>query len=67
MLSVGFDALSDCLPSHDRFLFLLEPLYFLLDSDQRILYCSFIFFCFLIPILHLDLVKLSVALNDLHW
>jgi hypothetical protein len=68
MLSVIFGALSDDLPSHDGFLFLLEPLYFLLDPDQLLLLCNgFIFFSFLIPILHLDLIKLSVALHDLYW
>jgi hypothetical protein len=68
MLSVSFDALSNCLPSYDGFLSLPEPLYFLLDLDQLLfLCCSFIFFSFLIPVLHLDLIKLSVTLNDLYW
>jgi hypothetical protein len=57
--------LSDCLMSHDGFLFLHEPLYFLLDSDQFILlYCSFNFLSFLIPVLHLDLIELWVVVND---
>jgi hypothetical protein len=45
--------------SHNGFLILLEPLYFLLDPDQfLLLYYSFDFLSFLIPVLHLDLVKL---------
>jgi hypothetical protein len=53
VLSVRFGALSDCLPSHDGFLLLLEPLYLLLYPDQLfILCCSFVLFCFLIPVLH---------------
>jgi hypothetical protein len=68
MLLLSFGMLSDGLPSHDVFLFLSEPLYFLLDPDQLLLlYSSFIFFSFLLPILHLDLIKLSVALSDLYW
>jgi hypothetical protein len=59
MLSVSFDVLSDCLPSHDGFLLLLEPLYLLLYSDQLFLLCyTFVLFYFLIPVLHLHLVKL---------
>jgi hypothetical protein len=65
LLSISFDALSNYLPSHDGFLFLLEPLYFLLDPDQLLLlYCGFIFFSFLIPVLHLDLIKLVAALKN---
>jgi hypothetical protein len=33
VLSVSFGVLHDCLPSHQRFLFLLEPLYLLLDPN----------------------------------
>jgi hypothetical protein len=65
VLSASFDALSNCLSSHDGFLFLLEPLYFLLDPGQLLLHCGFIFFRFLILVLHLDLVKLGVALKYL--
>jgi hypothetical protein len=68
MLSVSFTALSDGLPSHDGFMFLLEHLYFLLNPGQFLLFCcGFIFFSFLIPILYLDLVELSVTLNILYW
>jgi hypothetical protein len=68
MLYASFDELSDVLPSHDGFLFLPEPLYFLLNPGQLLLFCcSFSFFSFLIPIMHLDLVELSVALNILYW
>jgi hypothetical protein len=45
--------------SPNGFLILLEPLYFLLDPDQfLLLYYSFDFLGFLIPVLHLDLVEL---------
>jgi hypothetical protein len=68
MLSTSYDALSDGLPSHDGFLFLPEPLYFLLNPSQLLLfYYDFIFFSFLVPILQLDLVELSVTLNILYW
>jgi hypothetical protein len=53
VLFASFDALNDCLPSHDGFLLLLEPLYLLLYPDQLFLFCcNFVFFCFLIPVLH---------------
>jgi hypothetical protein len=53
--------------SHDGFLFLTEPLYFLLDPDQfLLLFYSFDFLGFLILVLHLDLVKLRVIVNDLN-
>jgi hypothetical protein len=59
MLSVSFSALSNCLSSHDGFLLLSEPFYLLLDPDQLfLLCCSFVFFNFLVPILHLNLIKL---------
>jgi hypothetical protein len=53
VLFVSFGALSDCLPYHDGFLLLLEPLYLLLYPNQLfLLYCSFVLFCFLILVLH---------------
>jgi hypothetical protein len=59
--------LSDCMSSHDGFLFLSEPLYFLLDPDQfLLLFYSFDFLNFLIPVLRLDLVELGVIVNDLN-
>jgi hypothetical protein len=68
MLSASSGALSDGLPSHDGFLFLSENLYFLLNPDQLLLFCcSFVFIGFFVLILHLDLVKLSIALNILYW
>jgi hypothetical protein len=67
MLPMSLDALSDGLPSHDGFLFLLETLYFLLNPGQLLFWCSFIFFSFIAPILHLDLVELSVTLDILYW
>jgi hypothetical protein len=57
VLPLSFGALSDCLSSHDGILFLPEPLYFLLDPDQ---------FLLLYPVLHLDLIKLRVTVNDLN-
>jgi hypothetical protein len=58
VLSARFTALSDCFPSHDGFLLLSEPLYLLLHPNQLfLLYCSFIHFSFLIPVLHLHLIK----------
>jgi hypothetical protein len=59
--------LRDRLPSHDRFLFLPEPLYLLLNPDRLLLCRGFVFFSFLIPILHLDLIQLSFGLGDLYW
>jgi hypothetical protein len=53
VLSKSFGVLSDCLPSHDGFLLLSEPLYLLLYPNQFfLLCCSFVLFCFLIPVLH---------------
>jgi hypothetical protein len=43
-----------------------RSLYFLLDPGQ-LLRSDFVFFHFLNPVLHLDLVKLGVALKDLYW
>jgi hypothetical protein len=45
----------------------MEPLHFMLDSDQLLLFCSFIFISFFIPVLHLDLIELGIALNELCW
>jgi hypothetical protein len=68
MLSTSFGALSDDLPSHDGFLFLPEPLYFLLNLGQLLFFCcGFIFFGFLVSILRLDLVELGIAMNILYW
>jgi hypothetical protein len=51
-----------------EFLFLLEPLYFILDPDQFLLFCcNFDFLGFLILVLHSDLIKLWVVVNDLNW
>jgi hypothetical protein len=67
-LPPSFDVLSYCMAPHDGFLFLLEPLYFLLDSDQfLVIYSSFDFLSFLMPVLHLDLIRLGVTVNDLKW
>jgi hypothetical protein len=66
VLSSGFSMLSDCLALHYGFLFLSEPLYFLLDSNQFLLsYSRFAFPSLLIPVLHMDLIKLGVIMNDL--
>jgi hypothetical protein len=48
-------------------MFLTEPLNFLLDPDQFLLFCDFVFLSFFIPVVHMDLVELDVALNDLCW
>jgi hypothetical protein len=66
VLPSSFDTLSCWLPPHAGFLFLMEPLNFLLDSDQfLLLFYDFIFVIFFISILHLDSVRLGAALNDL--
>jgi hypothetical protein len=66
VLPPGFSVLSDPLVPHYGFLFLPEPLYFLLDSNQfLLLYNSSNFLSFLIPVLHLDLIRLRVIVNDL--
>jgi hypothetical protein len=66
VLPSSFGALSYCLSSHDGFMLLPEPLYFLLDPNQLLLlYCSFDFLCFLILVLHLDLIELGVVKDDL--
>jgi hypothetical protein len=68
VLSMSFSALRDGFPSQDEFLFLPKPLYFLVNLGQLLLFwCSFILFDFLVPILHLDLVEVGVALNVLYW
>jgi hypothetical protein len=55
-------------PPHDGFLFLTEPFNFLLNSDQfLLLFYDFVFVRFFIPVLHMDLIELDVALNDLCW
>jgi hypothetical protein len=60
-----FGALSDYLVPRDGLLFLPEPHYFLLDPDQLLLFYSFKFLSFLIPVLHLDLIELGVAMDEL--
>jgi hypothetical protein len=62
---LSFGMLSDGLSSHDGFLFLPEAFYFLLDLDQLVLYYSFDFLSFLIPVLYLDLIELRVVMDDL--
>jgi hypothetical protein len=48
-------------------MFLPEPLYLVLDHDQIfLLCCGFIFFSFLVLVLPLNLIKLSITLNDLY-
>jgi hypothetical protein len=52
VLPMGLDVLDCSMSSQDGFLFLPEPLNFLLDYGQLfLLYCCFIFFGFFIPIL----------------
>jgi hypothetical protein len=46
----------------------MEPLDLLLELDQLFfLFYDFIFISFFIPVLHFDLIKLGVTLNDLYW
>ena len=66
-MSVSFGALSDCLSSHDGFLFLAEPLDLLLDSEQLLPLSNFIFGGFFLPVLQLDLLEPDVSLDDLYW
>jgi hypothetical protein len=69
MLPTSLDALDCGLPSHDGFLFLSEPLNFLLDSDQLFLLCCYFFFLFgfFVPIMDLDLFRLCLPLDYLYW
>jgi hypothetical protein len=66
VLSLRFGALSGLLSSRDGFLFLSQPHYFLLDTDQLTLVSFNFFFCF-IPILNFNVVELGFALVDLRW
>jgi hypothetical protein len=68
VLLASLGALNCSLPSHDGFLFLSEPVDFLLDSGQLfLLYCCFVFFGFFIPVMGLDLIKLYISLDHLYW
>jgi hypothetical protein len=67
VLPPGFGVLSYYLPPHERFLFLMEPLDLLLDSEQLLLFSRFIFGGFFLQVLQLDLFDLSVSLDDLYW
>jgi hypothetical protein len=42
---------------------MMDPLDFLLDSYQVIL-CSFVLF---VLVLHMNLIKLDIVLDDLYW
>jgi hypothetical protein len=67
VMSSSFGSLGGCLSSHEQLLFLLKLVYLLLDPDQLVLFC-FSFICFwFVPILDLDLIKLSIALGALRW
>jgi hypothetical protein len=61
-------SMRDCnLSSQDGFMFLLEPLNFLLGSGQLLLLsCCFIFLGFLVPIMDLDLVELYISLKHVY-
>jgi hypothetical protein len=50
----------------DGFLFLIEPLNLLLDSEQ-LLFSSLVFRGFFVLVLQLDLFELHVSLDDLYW
>jgi hypothetical protein len=66
VLPLGFGALDCHWPPHDGFLFLAEPLDFLLDSEQLLLLSSFIFEGFFLSVLQLDLLELDVSMDDLY-
>jgi hypothetical protein len=65
-LTPSFGSLDYRLPPHDGFLFLTEPLNFLLDSKLFLLLSGFIFGGFFFPVLQLDLLKLDVSLDNLY-
>jgi hypothetical protein len=66
MLPPGFNILGRCLSPLDGFLFLIEPLNLLLDSEQ-LLFSSLVFRGFFVLVLQLDLFELHVSLDDLYW
>jgi hypothetical protein len=67
ILPVSFDAMDCNLSCQDGLLFLPEPLNFLLDSGQILLfYCCLFSLGFFIPIKDLDLVKLCVPMEHLY-
>jgi hypothetical protein len=67
VLHAGLDASDYSLSSQDGFLFLPKPLNFLLDSGQLLLLCCcFIFLCFFIPVMDLDLIELCVSLSHVY-
>jgi hypothetical protein len=68
ILHVSFGVFDYSLSSQDGFLFLPDPLNFLLDSGQFLLFfCCFNFLGLFVPIKDLDLVKLCVPMDHLHW
>jgi predicted CDP-diglyceride synthetase/phosphatidate cytidylyltransferase len=67
MLPSSIDALGHCLSPYDGFLFLMEPLNLLLDSEQLLLFNSLISRGFFLPVLQLDLFELRISLDDLNW
>jgi hypothetical protein len=66
MLPSTLGTLCCCLPPCDGFLFLTEPLDLLLDSG-KLLFCSSVFEGLFFPIFHLNMLELSVVLDDLNW
>jgi hypothetical protein len=67
VLSLSLDLLSDCLPPHEQLLFLPEPIYLLLHSNQLMLFSfGFIFIC-LILVMYFYLIKVDFALIDMRW
>jgi hypothetical protein len=65
VLFASFGVLSYCLPPHDGFLFLSEPLDLLLDSNQ-LLFCDIVFESFIFPVFHLYLLEVYVVLDYLN-
>jgi hypothetical protein len=65
---VSFGALHCSLPSQDGFLFLPEPINLLLDSGEFLfLYCCYLFFSLLIPIIDLDMIKVCIPWKCVCW
>jgi hypothetical protein len=66
VLPWSFNTLSCCWSPHNGFLFLAEPLNFLLHYDHLLLFFhSFIFIGFFILVLHFNLIELRATLSDL--
>jgi predicted CDP-diglyceride synthetase/phosphatidate cytidylyltransferase len=65
VLPLCFGPLGYCLSPHDGFLFLTESLDLLLDSEQLLLFCGFIFEGFFFSVFHLKLLGICILLDYL--